>query len=430
MRCSLRPPIKTLRLSKTGRAAGLCLLGSLWVATPATALEANPATIVAKSTTADEGIRFSCDADRLHTLETEMQGYLQSLGIRPDLVVKKVDREAGTAIYMLATVKDDTNTLDFYRRPSFAVGREVVALPTKTGRTRKVITVSKKEILLALMQHGRLTEFPASACDIEALKDHIGVRQNIVAWVERLAWVWPDGDSARWNTRFWNKGTPKPGAEVVAAFMDAFQAQNQYAIGCFTATKLAFAHGVVDYYGRIKQDTERARLVQDRLLADGDPLVRVEPGNMWSFEEDFDRAIAAPPGKLLRLTEGVAPKNFVPGDWAYLLNTDPVSNQKTGYEGSNAIYLGHNRFDDYYNDNNHAYTYQQKLDEVYQWRHGVFSRTRDFKKIRKLSRRDLERLGATPEAGGLILPIRATPYLFGYTTLPAVGTGTRLASSP
>ncbi|WP_035861261.1 hypothetical protein, partial [Cupriavidus sp. SK-3] len=374
---------------------------SLLMATPAVALEANSVTSVIESAVA-EGIRFTCGATRLETLETEMQDYLQSLGVRPDLVIKKVDREHGTAVYTLATPKGDTNTLNFHQRLGFAVGREVVALPTKTGRTRKVTTVSKKEILLALMQHGRLTEFRGSACDIKALHDHIGARQNIVAWAEHLGWVWPNGDSARWNRRFWNEGTPKPGTALTAALMDAFLTQRQYAIGCFTATKLVIAHGITDYYGRVKPDTALARLVQDRLLADGDALVRVEPARMWSFEADFDRADAATPGKLLLLTEGVAPKNFVPGDWAYLLNTDPVSYRKMGYEGSNAIYLGHNRFDDYYNDNHHAYTYEQKLDEVYQWRHGVFSRSRDFKKIRKLSHPELERLGAAPDAGGLV----------------------------
>jgi hypothetical protein len=131
---------------------------------------------------------------------------------------------------------------------------------------------------------------------------------------------------------------------------------------------------------------------------------------MWSFEKDFDANELSRPGKILQIQYGVAAKNFVPGDWIYVLNTDPVSSQKTGYEGSNAIYLGRNMFDDYYNDNRHSYTYRQKLDEVHQWRNGVFSRSRDAEKIRPISGEDLEHLGKPPAEGGLVMDFRVFPY--------------------
>jgi hypothetical protein len=108
----------------------------------------------------------------------------------------------------------------------------------------------------------------------------------------------------------------------------------------------------------------------------------------------------------------VATGNFVPGDWGYILNTDPATEQKTGYEGSNTIYLGRNLFDDFYDDHHHSYTYEQKLDEVYQWRHGVFSRSRDAKKIKPLTAEEQALLGNTPDAGGLQLDVRAVPRYF------------------
>jgi len=43
------------------------------------------------------------------------------------------------------------------------------------------VTVSQKEILLALLQNGRTTRFTGKACSAEALKDQVGVRQNTVA---------------------------------------------------------------------------------------------------------------------------------------------------------------------------------------------------------------------------------------------------------
>ncbi|OHC69394.1 MAG: hypothetical protein A2045_11205 [Rhodocyclales bacterium GWA2_65_20] len=273
-------------------------------------------------------------------------------------------------------------------------------------------TVSRKEIVLALLQHGRLTEFKDDACSLEALADYVGVRQNIVAWSEKLNWVWPDGGPAQWNAKYWTHGTPKPGIALHAAVMDAFLHQDKYAIGCYTATKLVVVQGVLDYYRRVKRDPVRARRVEQALLVDGEPLVGVEPGNMWSFETDPDPQDTERPGKLLNLRANVAPENFVPGDWTYLLNTDAASWQKTGYEGSNAIYMGRNRFDDYYNDHDHSYTYAQKLDEVYQWRHGVFSRSRDANKIQPLTPEGLALLGGTPADGGIQLDIRAGPRVF------------------
>jgi hypothetical protein len=285
-------------------------------------------------------------------------------------------------------------------------------LPTTKGKSRVVNTVSKKEIMLALLQHGRITTFRDKACSIEALSDHVGVRQNIVAWAERLNWDWPNGGPAKWDKKYWTRGTPNPGVSLHKAVMDVFLHQDKFAMGCYTATKLVIVQGTLDYYSRVKRDPVRTLRVEEALLADGDPLVGIEPGSMWSFEKDFDTHEMEQKGKLLKIYSSIASGNFVPGDWSYILNTDPASEQKTGYEGSNAIYLGRNRFDDYYNDNNHSYTYEQKLDEVYQWRNGVFSRQRDAKKIKQLSAEEQALLGNTPDDGGLELDIRVVPKHF------------------
>jgi hypothetical protein len=183
-------------------------------------------------------------------------------------------------------------------------------------------------------------------------------------------------------------------------------------MGCYTATKLAIVKGVLDYYDRVRASPVSARLVHERLLADHDPLSDVEPGTVWSFEPEFNPKDASRPGKLLAIARDVSPKNFVPGDWVYFLNTDPVSRQKSGYEGSNAIYLGRDRFDDYYGENNHAFTYAEKLDEVFQWRNGVFSRIQDSVKRKPLDTQDLERLSSSPKAGGLVEEWRLVPEFF------------------
>lgn len=361
-----------------------------------------------------EGIRFSCNPSQLKNIESSMETYFSSLGITTDLVVKKVDRTNGAIVYTLNTPKEDSNTLNLKDRAELQIQDDIVSLPTKHGGEKNIQTVSKKEILLALLQNGRITEFKNGACDIEALKDHVGIRQNTVAWAENLMWVWPDGGAAKWNKKYWSRGTPKRGYPLHEALNDIFINQNQYSIGCYTATKLVMIQGVLDYYRRIKKDQAQLKLLENRLSINKDPLVSIEPGKMWDFEKDFNPQELNRPGKLLKIEYGVATNNFVPGDWIYFLNTDPASYQKTGYEGSNAIYLGRNKFDDYYNDNNHSYTYQQKVDEVFQWRNGVFSRSRDFAKIKPLILQDIERLSKTPEEGGILTDIRVFPYFFGY----------------
>ncbi len=370
------------------------------------------------SAASDEGIRFTCNPGRLAAIDSAMETYLASLGITPAMVVKKMNASRGMLVYSLNTPKDDTDTLDLKNRPAFHIRNESITLPARHGKQRTVQTVSKKEIVLALLQHGRLTEFRNDACDLQALADHVALRQNIVAWSENLNWNWTDGGKAKWNRQFWNRGTPQPGIPLHAALNDAFFNQGKYAIGCYTATKLVMMQGVMDYYRRVRHDPARQALVENRLLADNEPLLNIEPGIMWYFEKDFDPAELDRPGKLLRIVYGIAAGNFVPGDWIYILNTDPVSYRKTGYEGSNAIYLGRNKFDDYYNDHHHAYTFRQKMNEVFQWRNGVFNRIRDAAKAKPLSAQDLERLSMTPAQGGILTDIRVFPYYFGYEALP------------
>lgn len=360
----------------------------------------------------DEGIRFTCTPDRLGDIKAGMARYLASVGISPDLVVTRTNLTNGSLVFTLSTPKDDTDTLRLKNRPELAIHDVVVRLPAKNGKMRKVVTVSRKEILLALLQHGRLTEFSGENCDLDTLKDVVGIRQNIVAWSENLNWVWPDGGVAEWNAKYWHRGTPLPDVPLHVAIGDVFKNQNKYSIGCYTATKLVMVQGVLDYYRRVRRDPVRLKLIEARLDFDQDPLVDVEPGKMWSFEKDFDPGKLVRPGKILQIQYGVAPGNFVPGDWVYLLNSDSVSSRKTGYEGSNAIYLGRNTFDDYYNDNGHAYTYRQKLDEVYQWRNGVFSRSRDSAKIKPLSEEEFQQLGKPPAEGGLVMDFRVFPYSF------------------
>lgn len=402
------------------------LIPSLWsfilmgIPLFATAAPSPPAQAIAPASQADvdEGIRFACKPARLRAIESGMDSYLSSLQIGPDLFTKKVDRTRGKLVYTLSTPADDFSTLDLAARAELKIRDDTVSLPAKDGKERRIAAVSRKEIVLALLQHGRLTEFKGSACAVAALQDHVGIRQNTAAWAEELNWVWPDGDDAQWNKAYWNAGTPRPGVALADALNDVFRHAESYSFGCYTSAKIVMLQGVLDYYQRIRKDAARVQQLEQRLYADRDPLANIEPGAMWRFEKDFNTRELKRPGKLVKLAHGIAASNFVPGDWVYFLNTDPVTYEKTGYEGSNPIYLGRNRFADYFNDHDHAYTYEQKMDQVYQWQNGVFSLSRDYAKRIPLSAADIARLGKTPAEGGMVMDFRAYPYFFGYEKLP------------
>jgi len=230
----------------------------------------------------DEGVRFVCPRHLLPAIKVGMAEYLKSLAI-PEALVVVTERPAdGVLVYTLATPPRDTSTLDFSALPAMNISTEEVTLSVGPDSTSQVRTVSRQEILLALLQHGRLTTLRGSACSVEALSDHVALRQNIVAWAENLRWGWPNGEAAEWNEKYWNHGTPKPGVPLREAIDDAFANQSAYAMGCYTATKLAIVKGVLDYYDRVRASPALARLVQARLLSDHDPLSDLEPGSVWN----------------------------------------------------------------------------------------------------------------------------------------------------
>ncbi|NMM18371.1 MAG: hypothetical protein HHJ15_00175 [Rhodoferax sp.] len=369
-------------------------------------------------TLSESGIVFRCTSQQLLELQPVVDAYLESLGVDLTLMSKQTGVQPDTLAYTLIGPSSISNTLDLIDHASSGLTDELVELPAARGEKTTVLTVSKKEIVYAMLQHGRTTLFIGPACDVQALKDHVGVRQNIVAWTESLAWKWPNGGSARWNKKYWKQGTPVKGPFLHEAVNDVFLNQEQYAMGCFAAIKLVMIQGILDYYRRIKKDPVTSTLIEARLLQGGEPLDDIEPGVMWNFEVNSTPQERARPGKLLGIQYGVPADNFIPGDWAYFLNTDPVTYGKIGYEGSNAVYLGRGKFNDFYNDHHHYYTYKEKLNEVYQWRNKVFSRRRDVARVKPLSAADFERLSKTPERGGIQLDLRGIPFMFGYQNLP------------
>lgn len=368
------------------------------------------------SKTQVEGVLFSCEKEKLSKIETQFDAYLTELEILPEWFVKT--KKESQLVYTLASPADETDTTTLFSNPKYKIKNDVVDIPVQPGKFKKLETVSKKEIVLSLLQHGRTTELSGKSCDFQVFKENVEIRQNIVMWSEDLNWVWPNGDPAFWNKDYWVKGTPPDHVKLTEAFNDMFFNQAKYSIGCYTASKMVFSQAILDYYNRVNPNPEKLKLIEERLRLDKDPLVQVDPPDMWKFEHDFDKAKLGKSGKLLKVVYGIGTSNFVPGDWNYIRNTDVKTQNDTGYEGSNAIYLGRGRFDDYYNDHHHFYTYHEKLNEVWQWRNGVYNRTRDKDKVVPLTEDDYKRIKLTPEKGGLVMDLRVYPYFFGTEELP------------
>lgn len=356
------------------------------------------------------GLIFECSENQLSKIKLEIQAYAQDLGISESVYQLE---QFNQGLRLKLSDPSAFGTLYLRWNPSYAITEESVTLPNANGLSL-VQTVSRKEIFLAMMHEGRKTIFKDKACHMEALKDHVQIRQMIVAWSEHLHWSFPDGSVAKWNPQYWDRGNLKPEVSLDEAMRDFFIQPEQCSVGCYTATKIVIIQAILDYFRRIKKDHPMADAIVKRLKSDDEVLVGIEPGSMWSFQKPINPEEQKRLGKLLKIQTPVEPMNFIPGDWVYFVNNDKRSAEIDGYEGSNTIYMGRASFDDFYNDNQHHYLYNEKLSTIYNWRNRVFSRSRDYSRLQTLSAEQIHQLGLSPEEGGFLIKNRATPYFFGF----------------
>lgn len=348
----------------------------------------------------NDGINFSCETNKIINIEQKFDNLLQDFKIK-QYVIKNVNYKDGKLQYKLSQEIADPTKI----QKEFNLKGDIVEIPTLGNKNKKVQVPSLGEILIAKMNPGRNFTYKNDFCSFETLYDNIKIRQNTVAWISQVEWVWPDGDDAFLNKRYWNPNfTLKNNRNFTRAVDDIFINQKKYGFGCNFAAKISMTQGLFDYYKRIKKDNKMVSLLEQRMARDKDHLEKIDP--------EYDAEKTDNNGKLLKVKYGFNKKNIVPGDWMYFENTDPKTKEKLGYEGSNSIYLGQNKFNDFYNDNNHFYSLEEKLDEVYQWRNEVFSRSRDAEKIKHLTHEYLMSLLNTPKEGGLLRDYRVTHYNF------------------
>ncbi len=348
----------------------------------------------------NDGITFLCETKKIVNIEQQFDHLLRNLKINQH-IVKNVNYKEGKLQYKLNKEIDDPTKIKW----DFNLKNDVLEIPSLGNKTKKVNVPSLGEILLAKMNPGRNFAYKNDFCSFESMYDNIKIRQNTIAWVSQVEWVWPDGDEAFLNKKYWHQNFRlKNNKNFTSEVNDVFINQKKYGFGCNFAAKISMTQGVFDYYKRVKKDEKMIALLEKRMARDKDHLGGIDP--------EYDAYKTDDNGKLLKVKYGFHKRNIVPGDWIYFENTDLKTQEKLGYEGSNSIYLGQNKFNDFYNDNNHSYSLEEKLDEVYQWRNEVFSRSRDADKIKHLTHEYLMSLLNTPKEGGLLRDYRVTHYNF------------------
>jgi hypothetical protein len=419
-------------MNRTLKLISLSLLSTMAMAEPFVQPSHNGAQAsqsnVAGHSTATEmpingGVIFKCKPHELKKIEKEMSNYLAELEF-PVSALKMTKAKDGKSItYNLNTPPEDSDTLTLAQRPELDILPEILSYTRHDGKVIRGEVTSRKEILAALMQHGREYVLTGKRCSVEHLKDHVGVRQSIVKWgkFSLMRWDFPEewtkegkleSKYAEMNPVVWGARKddfiPK-GVKPHEAIDDAFTGKFKYSIGCTTAAKLIMVQGIMDYYRNVKKDQKMVDYLNAR--ANRAPLSEIDV--------DEDDPARAKHGKYLSRQYNVPGNNLIPGDWIYIKNLHEDSSNQTGYEGSNTIYMGGDLMTNFYFQTPgalHGSPYflheprevnlNHKLLEVWNWRKYVRedyenNPNRDF-----LTHDQVLALRKTPKQGGLLLDSR------------------------
>ena len=358
------------------------------------------------------GIRFDCKPVEIEKIKKDMVQYFTELEFPASMIHMHRCDKGNSICYTLNTHRNDTNTMDLTTRPELDILPEILEYKRGDGKIIKDAFTSKKEVLAALMQHGREYVLSGPRCSVEVLRDHVGVRQNIAKWgkISRLRWDFPEAwelkngklvlesKYAKMNPAVWGamkdpllpKGTA-PHTAVEDAFIGSFS----YSIGCTTAAKLVMVHGIMDYYRNVKKDKEMADYLNK--IAKRAPLSQPDRSNVI-------------PGGYISRQYDVDTNNIIPGDWVYIKNTDKKSSERPGYEGTNTIYIGEGFFTKFYKNapgSRHGSPYylneprevdlDHKTQEVFNWRFYIHEDYKNNPKRTFLTHQEVEDLRRSPD---------------------------------
>jgi hypothetical protein len=352
----------------------------------------------------ENGVVFSGRSDQIALVKAQMQQLLAQMGWTANQVLVRETPDRERIAFTLNSVPGDTNTFDLSRQRQLGIAPEAIAYVDRQGRKKTLALVSQKEILAAMLQAGRTFLFSGPNCRVDFLKEQIALRQNVVFWGMRADWVFPEDKLYRYNTAdYWQvmKGdewTLKPGVKASEAIADAFVGKFSYQIGCTSACRFIFAHGILDFYAAVRPNTSViTKLAQ--LLDSQRPFVDIAP--------TVDRnKVVVKEGRLMERHTDVPWNHWVPGDWGWIRNDDHKSAEELGSEGCNIVYAGGGYFVNYYPERPPK-TLDQAIKRVFGWRFGLEESELD------LPDDLMQQLRQDPRSGGMLRDVRDYPRAFG-----------------
>jgi hypothetical protein len=352
----------------------------------------------------ENGVVFAGRSDQIGLVKTQMRQLLGQMGWNDNQVLVRETAGGERIVFTLNSAPGDTNTFALSQQHALGIAPEVIGYVDRRGQKKTLALVSQKEILAAMLQAGRTFSFSGANCRVELLKEQIALRQNVVYWGMRADWVFPEDKLYRYNTAdYWrvmegDDWTLKPGVKASEAIADAFVGKFSYQIGCTSACRFIFAHGILDFYRAVRPNPPViARLSQ--LLDNQRPFVDIAP------TVDRNRVVVKE-GRLMERHTDVPWNNWVPGDWGWIRNDDHKSAEELGSEGCNIIYAGGGFFVNYYPERPPK-TLDQSIKRVFGWRFGLEESELD------LPADLMQQLREDPRSGGMLRDVRDYPRTFG-----------------
>lgn len=344
------------------------------------------------------GVRFTCEKSKLENIKTEMTKLFERFEWSSETFQIVATREGRSLDFQLNLEPEQTDTLNIASRPELKIKDEGLRFKEIDGSETVTTNVSDAQIVASLMNPGRLTEFKGEACSFEDFLNHVATRKAIAASGRMANMRFSGATRTQFNSKYWETETQryfklKEGADLTEALQDALLNRREYDMGCTIATNIISAAGIMNYYKNIKKDEGKATELAQKL---GSKIFdTIEPS--WTTG----------PSPILERQTGVAPRNWIPGDWGYIRNTDKVSAEAAyGDEGKNIIFIGNGTFSKYYL-RARPVTLEFNLKQVYQWRFDASNRAPFDPEWDAL----ILTLEKDPSDGGLLRHVRDVPRI-------------------
>ena len=372
-----------------------------------------------------DGIRFACESeDKAANLFREMRKLLSDYGISESLIKSHFSPSRKIVQFVLDTPEDNVSTLDLFKTPKYAIKNEMVTLSLPDGTHEQIEIASKKEIVLALMQHGRLTELGENFCKTKSLKNIVGLRQSVLKWVQGSRIGVAGGEGIRINPKYWERLEDekrgfdgefllKTPGKLYEALLDSFLYKNDrgtgYYLWCSKGSEIIMSLAIMDYW------------------KEADPEI-FDFLNKHATSYSLDFSIPSlengqpAPGYVMDRAYPTSALNWAPGDWGYFENihrgklnlNDPKDKalydlySANGSQGHNSIYVGNGYFGAYPGVLRERDIYD-KMKYVLGYRHEY----RPDEPEQEVTKEILDRLARHVPEGGMVAAGRDYPKLFG-----------------